>query len=223
MVSRTQYLGELSQIRENLKQMGEKTVTALEEALSALVGLNAEAAANTRRLEKEIDAMYKQIDDQCVACIATQQPMASDLRFLVATMKIASEVERIGDYANNIAKMVQRKFTKCDMAPLESLHEKVSLMMREGMGMLGDAIRAYSANDGALALTVLERDVMVNKINRDLYRGILAAATVNPWLQETALDFHTAVRYIERVADRATNVAEWVSYIVTGYRVNERD
>jgi phosphate transport system protein len=144
--------------------------------------------------------------------------MAGDLRFLVSTLKIATEIERIADYANNIAKMVQRKFSSEDMSPTESLKPSVDIMSREAISMLTEALAAYEKNDADLAMLVPKRDALVNRLNKDLFRNILAMATVKKYANELAMDFHTAVRYIERVADRSGNIAEYVYYAVTGYR-----
>ena len=147
-----------------------------------------------------------------------QQPMAGDLRFLVSTLKIATEIERIADYANNISKMVQRKFSHEDMSPTESLKPTVDIMAREAVSMLKEALEAYEKNDAELAALVPNRDALVNRLNKDLFRNILAMATVKKYANELAMDFHTAVRYVERVADRSGNIAEYVYYAVTGFR-----
>ena len=198
--------------------MGQNTVDAVRFATQALVSNDPDMAAKARELEKEVDLLYRQIDDRCIISIATQQPMAGDLRFLVSTLKIATEVERIADYANNIAKMVQRKFSNEDMSPTESLKPSVDIMSREAVSMLVEALEAYQKNDSDLAALVPKRDALVNRLNKDLFRNILAMATVKKYANELAMDFHTAVRYIERVADRSGNIAEYVYYAVTGYR-----
>ena len=98
---------------------------------------------------------------------------------------------------------------------------KYKEMSDEAIRMLRDAMEAYNNGDVDLAMEVKERDIAVNRMNRELFRGILTSAALNPWSQELALDFHVAVRYMERVADRSTNVAENVYYLVTGFRYSE--
>ena len=134
------------------------------------------------------------------------------------TLKIATEIERIADYANNIAKMVQRKFAQEDMSPIESMKPSVDIMAREAVSMLTEALASYEKNDSDLALLVPKRDALVNRLNKDLFRNILAMATVKQYANELAMDFHTAIRYIERVADRSGNIAEYVYYAATGFR-----
>jgi phosphate transport system protein len=217
-MERKLYSEELANIKNLTLTMGQKTVDAVRFATQALVANDPDMAAKARELEKEVDVLYRQVDDRCIVSIATQQPMAGDLRFLVSTLKIATEIERIADYANNIAKMVQRKFSNEDMSPTESLKPSVDIMSREALSMLMEALEAYEKNDSDLAALVPKRDALVNRLNKDLFRNILAMATVKKYANELAMDFHTAVRYIERVADRSGNIAEYVYYAVTGYR-----
>jgi len=217
-MERKLYSTELAGIKQLTLEMGQKTVDAVKFATQALISNDVDTAGKARSLEKEVDLLYRQIDDRCIVSIATQQPMAGDLRFLVSTLKIATEIERIADYANNIAKMVQRKFASEDMSPTESLKPAVDIMSREAVSMLTEALEAYEKNDSDLAALVPNRDALVNRLNKDLFRNILAMATVKKYANELAMDFHTAVRYIERVADRSGNIAEYVYYAVTGYR-----
>ncbi len=217
-MERKMYSEELAGIKRLTLDMGQKTVEAVKLAAQSLITNNQELATQARALEKEVDEMYRQIDDRCIVSIATQQPMAGDLRFLVSTLKIATEIERIADYANNIAKMVQRKFAQEDMSPIESMKASVDIMAREAVSMLREALEAYEKNDPELATLVPKRDALVNRLNKDLFRNILAMATVKQYANELAMDFHTAIRYIERVADRSGNIAEYVYYAATGFR-----
>ena len=217
-MERKVYSEELAGIKQLTLEMGRKAVESVKLAAQALLENNVEVAAKARALEKEVDAIYLTIDDRCVVSIAKQQPMAGDLRFLVSTIKIATEIERIADYANNIAKMVQKKFSQEDMTPIESMKPSVDIMAREAVSMLTEAMQCYEANDAELALLVPKRDALVNRLNKDLFRNIIAMATVKKYTNELAMDFNTAVRYLERVADRSGNIAEYVYYAATGFR-----
>lgn len=218
IMGRKAYMCELESIRQKTIAMGNLTVEAVRLAADALVTNNTETAAKVRLLEKQVDELYLQIDDHCIVSIAKQQPMAGDLRFLISTIKIATEIERIADYANNIAKKVIKKFSLQDMSHIASLKSNVELMAQEASGMLSDAMRSYEVNNADLAAMVHKRDAIVNRLNKDMFRGLMAMVMVSPYSGELALDFHVAVRYLERVADRSTNVAEWVYYSATGYR-----
>lgn len=217
-MERKTFSDELAAIKRLTLDMGQKTVEAVLLSAQSLVENSAETALKARALEKQVDELYREVDDRCIVCIATQQPMAGDLRFLVSTLKIATEIERIADYANNIAKMVQKKFSQDDMSPVASMRAAVETMAKEAAAMLQEALASYEANDSNRAAEVPKRDAMVNRLNRDLFRNILAMVTMKQYANELAMDFHTVIRYIERVADRSGNIAEYVYYAATGFR-----
>ena len=106
-MERKMYSEELAGIKRLTLDMGQKTVEAVKLAAQSLITNNQEMATQARALEKEVDEMYRQIDDRCIVSIATQQPMAGDLRFLVSTLKFAAEVARNADYVNNIAELAK--------------------------------------------------------------------------------------------------------------------
>jgi len=221
-MERKGYSEEMAELKKMNLDMGYKAVSAVKFAAQALLENNLEIAAQVRSLEKEVDLLYEEVDDRCVAFIATQQPMARDLRFLVSTIKIATEIERITDYANNIAKKVQKKFSQEDVTPLESLKPATDMMIREAVSMLAEALHCYKENDAELAKLITERDAVVNRLNKELFRGTVAMVAVNPYANELAMDFHTTLRYIERVADRSVKIAELVYYEVTGDRFSDK-
>ncbi|EGO64269.1 phosphate signaling complex protein PhoU [Acetonema longum] len=216
---RKEYLNELANIRSTVIGMGEKTVASVLNATSALAERDSEMAAASRQYEKDVDKIYTAVDETCIRTMATQQPAATDLRFLVATMKIATEVERIADYANNIAKIVQKKFPQVDVTHIVPLSPTVKSMGDLAATMLSDAMRAYATNDPDLASEVIGRDDAVDRIRKDLFVKLISNATADAKALEAILELHTAIRYIERVADRSTNIAEWVFYVATGYKM----
>lgn len=222
MVVRKDYEKEMARVRRVITDMGEKTVASIRAAITAMVSGNPEGANLSRQYEKEIDVLYREMDEELIITIATQQPLASDLRFIVASLKIASEIERTADYGNNIAKIVQKKLTLLDPAPVQTVAETVIRMGDLSTGMLADAVKAYETNDPDLATHVIERDAEVNALNKALFRMLVETTSSDPKLVEAILRVHTAIRYIERVADRSTNVAEWVFYSATGYRFKDK-
>ena len=222
MAIRKGYENEMVRVRQVITEMGEKSVASIRAAISALVSGNPEIATLSRQYEKEVDVLYQAMDEELITTIATQQPLASDLRFIVASLKIASEIERTADYGNNIAKIVQKKLTLLDPAPVKRVAETVSRMGDLAVAMLADSIKSYETNDADLANQVIERDAEVNALNRALFRVLAETVSTDAKVLETVLQVHTAIRYIERVADRSTNVAEWVFYSATGYRFKEK-
>lgn len=208
---------ELLQIKQALLAMGEKTVIAVKLSISALITSDILIAAQVRDIEKTVDAHYYTIDEQCITAL-NKQPDEKNLRFLVGSLKIAIEIERICDYANQIAKRVQNKFSQQDMTALTSQFQAMTHMVEEAVAMLEHALAAYDQNDDTAAFNLHAQDDSVDKLMHDLFQSLLCVASVNPWIQEVVLDFHVVVRYVERVADRSANVAELVYYIVSGTR-----
>jgi phosphate transport system protein len=215
---RKEFEGELEVIRSMINQIGEKAASFVAAAVDCLVTLDVEAAKEIRRTEREIDELYRAVDEKCVAIIATQQPMAGDLRLLIASIKIAGEIERIADYANNIAKRVQKKLPDSELG---SSHHYVSgsvkTMGEHAVTMLREALRSYQGKDTDLAETVMAKDAVVDALNKSLLNDIINNVVPHSRDQAVVLELHTAIRYIERVADRATNIAEAVFYISTGF------
>lgn len=197
-------------------KMGGKTIEAVDKATDALVKEDASLAAVARELEKTVDAMYHVINERCLDLLSGQQRSREEVNFLVSSLKIAVELERICDYANQVAKLVQRKFAHQATEPTASLADVVGTMRKETVCMLQAAICAYQLLDAEAASKIDASDCVVDKCNRQVFRNILCILSVNPWAQELVLDYHVAVRYIERMADRATNISELVYYIANG-------
>ncbi|MDT8901646.1 phosphate signaling complex protein PhoU [Anaeroselena agilis] len=203
-------------LKKNVLTMGDKTAEAVGLAVRALVDNDAVAAAEAREIEKQVDAMYLAINELCLGSLAARPCCRDEVNFVTSSLKIAMELERTCDYANQIAKLVQKKFATLNMEPLMTLHGSVASMKDQSLEMLRGALRCYDTLDCALMRQVVDKDNSVDKRNRDLFRDMVCVLSVQPWIQETIMDYHVAIRYIERVADRATNIAELAFYIVEG-------
>lgn len=203
-------------LKNRVLAMGDKTTEAVSLAVRALVDNDAATAAGARDIEKQVDAMYQEINEHCLASLAAKLYSRDEVNFLTSSLKIAMELERICDYANQIAKLVQKKFAAMNMEPLGQLAEPVAVMREKSLEMLRGSLRCYDTLDCSLTWPVIDKDTSVDKSNRDLFRDMVCVLSVHPWIQETIMDYHVAIRYIERVADRATNIAELVYYIVEG-------
>ncbi|MDR1702949.1 MAG: phosphate signaling complex protein PhoU [Sporomusaceae bacterium] len=207
---------QFQEIRELIQQMGAKTIIMLTKSIQALLANDMDAALFVRQQEKEVDALYLVIEKLCANYIASGEQSEENARFLVAALKISSELERIADYGNNIAKLSQDTFPYLDLSMLTTLLGSFEEMALESASMLKDALKAYEENDEQLALRVLAYDKTVNSLHRKIFKGILALVTVKPWTQEASLYLHTTVRYLERAADRSTNIAQLVFYVKSG-------
>jgi phosphate transport system protein len=210
-----------AELKSSLLTMGSLTVQAVDLAVQALIDNNAMTAGQAREIEKKVDQMYLDINEYCLAALAAKLYSREEINYLTSGLKIAMELERTCDYANQIAKLVQRKFSKQNsniLAPLGKLTEK---MKQQSVDMLRGALDSFATLDCDRTLQVIAKDSTVDKGNRDLFREMVCIVSVNPWVQETIMDYHVAVRYIERVGDRSTNIAELVHYIVKGEPFNK--
>ncbi len=213
---RAGYMEELDQIRTLTQKMGEITLGFVASAVDSLVGLDAENAKRIRPAEKEIDNLYVKLDELCITTIATQQPVGRHLRFLIASFKIAIELERIADYANNIAKRVQKKMPKADLVNYMTTSGTIKAMGDIAGNMLEKAMTAYQNNDATTIDDILVQVDAVNALKRKLVHEISDVGVGNSTCK-VLLELHTSIRYIERVADRAINIGEAVFYLETGY------
>ncbi len=214
--------GDFSWLRDAVLAMGDRTSAAVDLAVQALVGNDAATAARAREIEKQVDAMYYGIDEDCLDALAAGSCSREEVNFVISSLKIAMELERTCDYANQIAKLVQRKFASQDMKPLAPLHGSLACMKDQSLEMLRGALDCYRCLDCGLTEQVIAKDTKVDKSNRDLFRDMVCVLSVHPWAQETIMDYHVAIRYVERVGDRATNIAELVFYIVRGERLKKK-
>lgn len=203
-------------VQQSIIKMGKQTIEAVGKATDALIKEDAALAAEARTHEKTVDAMYYVINERCLELLADQQRSREEVNFLVSSLKIAVELERTCDYANQIAKLVQKKLVFQPTDPISSLATVVATMRKETVQMLQAAISAYQSLNSEAASKINASDNLVDQCNRQVFRDILCILSINPWAQELVLDYHVAVRYIERMADRATNIAELVYYIVSG-------
>ncbi len=218
MSVRKDYDEKLIKISELISWMGERTTTFIAGAVEALGAFDSTSAKNIRCYESEVDILHRKIEEKCIILIATKQPVANDLRFLISSIKISAEMERIADYANNIAKITQRKLSKLDLEPVYHLGVAIREMGSLVICMLSDTVKAHENKDYVFINIAKERDVAVNKANNDLFKQMIDTGSKNSNVQATILELYTATRYLERAADRTVNIAKWVFYMETGFQ-----
>ena len=207
-----------------MNSMQEHTVKAFDEDITRLRGLIAEMgglaeAAVERSLEalvkgdKKIDALETEIDKLAVRIIALRAPMADDLREVIAALKIAGVVERIGDYSKNIAKASKQ------IGPNRKQFEPLTLlpaMAEVAAEMVHDVLTAYAARDAELAREVIATDEKVDAFYNSIFRNLVSHMVENPSTISSAAQMLFIARNLERVGDHATNVAEMVHFAATG-------
>jgi phosphate transport system protein len=206
---------DIEAVREQLLLMGGKVEEMIVGANRALVNRDDEEAKRVRKMDDEVDALEVQVDEQCSELLVRQQPVARDLRLLVAALKITNDLERMGDCAVNIVKSVLVVNQEPPLKPYIDLPHMSSL----AAGMVRDSLDAFLRRDTELARGILVRDKEVDNLYKQLFRELLTFMIEKPQNVSRALHLLLIARHYERIADHATNVAEDVVFLVEGQDV----
>jgi phosphate transport system protein len=207
-----EYESELRKIREHLLLMGAKVEEMLEQSMKSLVQGDGDLAQKTIDFDKQINRLEIEIDEQCLRVLARRQPVASDLRFITMALKLVTDLERMGDLCVNIC---ERVIELTEHPPLKPYVE-VTSMANAAQGMLREALDAFVAEDAERAQSVCSRDVAVDGFYASIFRELLTYMMENPRNIYVATRIQSIAKYIERIADHATNVAEMVVFMVRG-------
>jgi phosphate transport system protein len=202
----------LEALRRQLIAMGAEAERQIASAIEALVTGDAAKARAVIEGDKAIDQMEIRIDEGAVELLATQQPVAGDLRLLVSALKINADLERIGDHAVNIAEAAERMSKTRPFKPWID----IPYMAEIARGMLQDSLDAFVRRDAALALAVCKRDDLLDEKNKSIIRELLTYMAENPSLITACLEIIGISRNLERVGDLATNIGEETIYIAQG-------
>ncbi len=215
---RQSYEKELETLRLEILQMGELVSQAIEDAVQSLAKQDEQLARKVIAGDDAIDQMEVDIEDRCMVLIARQQPMARDLRIIGTGLKITTDLERMGDHAFDIAKVTVRLANQPLIKPLVDIPR----MARMAQKMLADSLEAYMKMDIALAEQVCLADNDVDDLYQQVFRELLTYMMEDPRTIGQATQLIFVGRYLERIADHATNIAEWVIYLVTGQRMRKK-
>ena len=210
---------EISQLRGLIAEMGGLAEVAIRDAIDALVQRDEDKARIVVANDPRIDALEVEVDRLVVRIIALRAPMADDLREVVAALKIAADIERIGDYAKNIAKRVGEVEGRAKIGPLTL----VPAMAEIAQGMVRDVLNAYGARDSQLAIEVIKRDEKLDTFYNSLFRNLVTHMMENPATISSAAQLLFVARNLERIGDHATNVAEMVYFAATGLYYSEKE
>jgi phosphate transport system protein len=211
-MSRTRFHQGLVDLKQKLLVMGGMAEQAVDRAVRAFTNRDVSVCELVLRDEPKINAAEREVDEMAIDLLAMQQPMAVDLRFIFACIKINADLERVGDQAVNIAERVMDMVTY----PKSSLNVDIPRMANLTINMVRDALNAFLTADAELAHAVLERDDLVDNINREIFEAADFAMTHGVETHRDALDTLIVARNLERVADHATNIAEDVIFWVRG-------
>ena len=209
---------DIERLRALISQMGGFAEHAIEEAMRCLVQRDVEGAERIIENDAELDALEIETERRAVQLIALRAPMAADLRDVVAALKISSVVERIGDYAKNIAKRVAKIDGSSKIEPLSLLPE----MARIATEMVHDVLDAFVERDADAAVKVCERDAAVDDFYDSIFRTLVTHMMENPQSIGQSAHLLFVAKNLERVGDHATNIAEMVYFAATGMHMTDK-
>ncbi|MFC4295288.1 phosphate signaling complex protein PhoU [Novosphingobium tardum] len=210
---------DITRLRGLIAQMGGLAEVSISDAMEALVEGREDLAREVIERDRKIDALEADVDRLAVRVLALRAPMADDLREVIAALKIAGVIERIGDYAKNIAKRVGHIAHRKKFEPLTLL----PAMAEIASTMVHDVLTAYAARDGAATSEIVQRDAKVDAFYDSIFRNLVSHMVENPTTVSSAAQLLFVARNLERIGDHATNIAEQVHYAATGTYLPERE
>ncbi|WP_159881575.1 phosphate signaling complex protein PhoU [Paenibacillus puerhi] len=214
MDTRSNFHSALEELQSELLKMGSLAENSIEGAVEALSRRDEALAQRIIENDDQIDELLLEVEENCLRLIALQQPMASDLRIIGTALKIAIDLERIGDHAVDIAKIARRLAGKTQVKPLEIIPH-MAVLVKE---MLSESLASYTDRDIHRAASLAERDDEVDKQYSAIVDEINGLMNVDVSRNRELSQLMMSALYLERVADHTTNIGESVIYMVTGKR-----
>ncbi|MCI5828248.1 MAG: phosphate signaling complex protein PhoU [Lachnospiraceae bacterium] len=212
---RTNFKKQLEQLNDQMITMGSMIENAIETAIAALVSQDTERAEEAIAYDMEIDAQERKIEQLCYQLLLMQQPVAGDLRLVSATMKMITDMERIGDHASDISELTLLMAGKPYLREITDIEQ----MAKETTVMVTNSVDAYVNRDLKLAQEVISRDDLVDDLFNKVKSEIIGEIRTGLDDGEQTTDLLMAAKYFERIGDHATNIAEWVIFSLTGEHV----
>ncbi len=213
------YEEDLRSLRAGLLKMGGLVERQIAEAIESLVSRDSDHARAVIKNDEEVNRMDVSNDEQCIRLLALHQPTASDLRFITTGLKITTDLERIGDNAVNICE----RALELNEVPQLKPYVDLPRMAEVAQSMVKDSIDAFMRNDVELSRQVIERDDEVDALNYQIYRELLSYMAEDPHTIGAATRLLFISKYLERIADHSTNIAEMVVFMVNGKVVRHMD
>ena len=209
---RNKFGEQLERLHVEMIQMGALCEDAISAAAKALMTGDESLAQAAKDAEREIDQKERDVEDLCLKLLLQQQPVAKDLREISSALKMISDLERIGDQAADIAELT--RYVRLPAEDGGRLH--IADMARAVISMVTDSVDSFVKRDLALARAVCAADDQVDALFDQVKRELIALIARDPNCGEQGLDLMMVAKYLERIGDHATNVAEWVEYSLTG-------
>jgi len=209
---------QIDQLKEKILRVGTMVEEAISKSITALINRDVSLAQRVAASDEQIDRMEVEVEEECLKILALYQPVAADLRFVVAALKINNDLERMGDLAKNIAKRVAQLANgePCELPP------EIRTMAMQAQEMVKQSLDAVVKADPTLARQVREEDDVVDESRQQIRRKVLKGIKEHPENVENLLRVNSVSKHIERIADMATNIAEDVIYMVEGEIVRHR-
>ena len=208
---RNHFDNQLAQLNQELTRMGEECEEIIEIVARAMTGWEDDLIKRVNTIGAEIDESERTIETLCLKLLLQQQPVASDLRQISAAMKMITDMERIGDQAEDIAEIITHLNCRVERESVQ-----IREMAEETMQMVREAVDSYVRQDLELAHKVMKHDDIVDDYFVSIKKSLIDVLTANPGDGEYALDLLMIAKYCERIGDHCTNIAEWVEFSVTG-------
>jgi phosphate transport system protein len=212
-MTRTSFNEKLSQLKADLLVMGGLAEQSISRAVHALLTGDKNLAEEVIRGDEKINEKEEYIANECAVLLATEQPVAGDLRFIISTLNTIRDLERIGDYAVHLAKTVF--YLPDSSIPFQTGIQNIT---DYSILMLRDVLKAWADQNGDLALKTNSKDKVVDSLYLRLFRDMLEKAKEGPWQSEQMIHLLLAIKYIERLADHIVNICEEIEYMCIGKR-----
>jgi phosphate transport system protein len=210
-----EYEHELRELREQLLVMGSRVETIIGDSITALTERDTALAERTIAADRNVDRMEVDLDGLCLQILAKRQPVASDLRFITLVLKVVTDLERIADLGVNVCERVLELNAEPQLKP----YVDIPRMGREVQSMLREVLDAFVAKDGDRARGVIERDQVVDALYVQVFRELLTFMMESAHNVYRATRLQSIAKYLERMADHTTNLAEMVIFMVEGQDV----
>ena len=209
---------QIAHLKERILRVGTLVEEAISKSITALINRDVALAQRVMASDEEIDRMEVEVEEECLKILALYQPVAADLRLVVAVLKINNDLERMGDLAKNIAKRVSQLAS----ARSYELPPEIRVMAMQAQDMVKQCLDAVVNGDPTLARQVREEDDAVDAARQKIQRRVMQGIKDDPDNVESLLRINSVSKHIERIADMATNIAEDVVYMVEGDIVRHR-
>jgi phosphate transport system protein len=211
-MTRERYHRIMHDVEQNLLQMGEMVITAIERSIRALKNVDKAEAESIIAADAQINSKRWDIENKCIQLFATQQPMAGDLREIVSFMDLITNLERMGDHAKGIATIVVRHDQKPLLKPLIDIPR----MAEKACEMIRKSLNAFITQDVAAARAIIQMDNEVDELYEQIFRELLTYMMEDPKTITRAIYLIWVCHNLERIADRVTNICERIIFMVTG-------